>query len=141
STIPMKLLIVEDHDQLRALLGDHLQNRGFAVDFAETGRQAIASLEAARYDAIILDLGLPDMDGLRVLASRHAGHTEMPPCIVLTARDAVQSKIEGLNAGADDYVLKPVDIAELEARIRAVLRRSGRSFTSLTQGNLSFEPQ
>lgn len=137
----MKLLIVEDHDQLRWLLGNHLQRCGFEVDFAETGCQALACLKAVRYDALILDLGLPDMDGGQILTARRVGGLHIPPCIVLTARDALQSKLDTLNAGADDYVLKPVDIAELEARIKAVLRRTGRAFVTLRQGNLSFEPQ
>src|SRR5690606_11890890 len=99
--------------------------RGFGIDVAEAGHQALAALETIRYDAIILDLGLPDLDGLQVLKHR-AQCSNTPPIIVLTARDSVQSKIDGLNAGADNYVLKPVNIEELEARIKAVLRRSGR---------------
>lgn len=137
----MKLLIVEDHDPLRTLLVEHLQRRGFAVDSADTGMQAIAMMRSFQYRTVILDLGLPDMDGQQLLATRGSHHTEPPPYIVLTARDALQSKINSLNAGADDYVLKPVDIDELEARIRAILRRAGRNNTTLVQGNLVFEPQ
>lgn len=137
----MKLLIVEDHDPLRTLLVEHLQRRGFAVDSADTGMQAIAMMRSCQYSTVILDLGLPDMDGQQLLATRGSHHTEPPPYIVLTARDALQSKVNSLNAGADDYVLKPVDIDELEARIRAILRRAGRNNTTLAQGNLVFEPQ
>lgn len=137
----MKLLIVEDHDPLRTLLVEHLQRRGFAVDAADTGMQAIAMMRSCQYSTVILDLGLPDMDGQQLLATRGSHHTEPPPYIVLTAHDALQSKLNSLNAGADDYVLKPVDIDELEARIRAILRRAGRNNTTLVQGNLVFEPQ
>ncbi len=137
----MKLLIVDDHGPLRELLGEHMERCGFAVDLASTGKQAIDALEVARYDAIVLDLGLPDMDGIKVLSARDTSRQGPVPCIVLTARDALESKIAGLNAGADDYVLKPVNVAELEARIRAVLRRSTRGFVALKQGNLSYDPQ
>jgi len=137
----MKLLIAEDNAPFRLLLNDHLRRLGFRVDLAETGAQAIQALSCNHYDALILDLGLPDMDGQEVLAACRARFTNAPPCIVLTARDAVQSKIDVLNAGADDYVLKPVDIDELDARIKAVLRRAGRNPQTLSQGNLLFEPQ
>jgi|TARA_R100001143_G_C3340039_1_gene123797 DNA-binding response OmpR family regulator len=85
--------------------------------------------------------GVTAHNGQQLLATRGSHHTEPPPYIVLTARDALQSKLNSLNAGADDYVLKPVDIDELEARIRAILRRAGRNNTTLVQGNLVFEPQ
>jgi len=137
----MKLLIVDDHGPLRGLLGEHMERRGFVVDQASTGRQALDAMEVTRYDAMVLDMGLPDMDGIEVLSARNASRNEPVPCIVLTARDALESRIAGLNAGADDYVLKPVDVAELEARIRAVLRRSAHGFIALAQGNLSYEPE
>lgn len=137
----MKLLVVEDHPSLRSLLVDHLRHRGFAVDAVETGQDALAAQRVTRYDAMILDLGLPDMDGQRVLAQRASGRDGPIPCIVLTARDAVESRITSLDAGADDYMLKPFDVRELEARVRAVLRRASRPLVSLVCGNLVFEPQ
>lgn len=136
----MKILVVDDHPPLHDLLSSHMNRCGFVVDVAATGREAIHALRGARYDAMILDLGLPDMDGTEVLLARDAGRGGPTPCIVLTARDALECRIAGLNAGADDYVLKPFAVPELEARLRAVLRRSGRVFHTLTQGNLSFEP-
>lgn len=137
----MRILIVEDHSQLSILLVEHIARCGFIVDVAETGAQAIQALRSTHYDAVILDLGLPDMDGAQVLAARDAGRHRHVPCIVLTARDALDSRVDLLNAGADDYVLKPVDVAELEARLRAVLRRAKHGYVALAQGNLSFEPQ
>ncbi len=138
----MKLLIIEDHEQLRSLLTEHMESRGFVVDSVDSGGMAVALINSTYYDAIILDLGLPDMDGLQLLLDqRKNANGRFPSCIVLTARDALESKIAVLNAGADDYVLKPVDVTELEARIRAVLRRSGGASDTLVQGNLSFEPQ
>ena len=138
----MKVLVVEDHRALRGLLADHLVQAGFAVDAAEDGRTAQALLEVGSYDAMILDLGLPDMDGMALLEKRRDTANADLPCIILTARDALQSRVAGLNAGADDYLLKPFDLRELEARLRAVLRRPGsRMNTLLRCGNLSFEPQ
>ena len=138
----MKVLVVEDHRALRGLLADHLVQASFAVDAAEDGRTAQALLEVGSYDAMILDLGLPDMDGMALLEKRRDTTNADLPCIILTARDALQSRVAGLNAGADDYMLKPFDLQELEARLRAVLRRPGsRMNTLLRCGNLSFEPQ
>lgn len=136
----MKLLVVEDHPTLRSLLVHHLRHQGFAVDAVNTGREAIAAQCMGRYDAIILDLGLPDMDGRRVLAQR-SGPEGPTPCIVLTARDTVESRVSSLDAGADDYMLKPFDMRELEARLRAVLRRSSRSSVLLGCANLHFDPR
>ena len=138
----MKVLVVEDHRALRGLLIEHLVQAGFAVDGAEDGRTAQALLEVGSYDAMILDLGLPDMDGMSLLAMRqHSANADLP-CIIVTARDALQSRVSGLNAGADDYILKPFDMQELEARLRAVLRRPGsRVSTLLRCANLTFEPE
>lgn len=138
----MKVLVVEDHRALRGLLVDHLVQAGFAVDAAEHGKAAQALLEIGSYDAMILDLGLPDIDGMSLLEKRRGTPNADLPCIILTARDALQSRIAGLNAGADDYMLKPFDMLELEARLRAVLRRPGsRVETLLRCGNLALEPQ
>ncbi|WP_027013992.1 response regulator transcription factor [Comamonas composti] len=135
----MKLLVVEDHKDLRALLQEHLERMGFAVDAVATGRQALDAMAMNTFDALILDLGLPDMDGMQVLAQCGSCRRKTP-CIILTARDALQSRVAGLNQGADDYVLKPFDLAELEARVRAVLRRSqGSREHRLSLGNLAFE--
>ncbi|MDN7139286.1 response regulator transcription factor [Pseudomonas sp. JQ170] len=138
----MKVLVVEDHEALRGLLVDHLVQAGFAVDAAASGREALAWLELGSYDAMLLDLGLPDMDGMALLDKRRGTANADLPCIVLTARDALHSRVAGLNAGADDYILKPFDMQELEARLRAVLRRPGsRVDTVMRCGNLVLQPQ
>mgnify|MGYP003619027610 CR=1 FL=1 len=135
----MKLLVVEDHRELHALLRTHLERAGFAVDAVTSGKAALDVLAVGDFDALVLDLGLPDMDGMAVLAACQ----KLPrktPCIVLTARDALDSRIAGLNGGADDYMLKPFDMAELEARLRAVLRRThGTPQNRLELGNVAFE--
>jgi DNA-binding response OmpR family regulator len=120
----MRVLLVEDHGAMREMIADHLEERGFAVDAVGRGDQAIAAAAVAEMDAVILDLGLPDVDGMEVLASLRASHPELP-AIILTARDSVDDRLLGLNSGADDYIVKPFNLLELEARLRAVLRRSG----------------
>ena len=119
----MRVLLVEDHRTMRELICDHLTERGFAVDAVGRGEQALAAAAVARMDAVILDLGLPDIDGMQVLASLRASRPDLP-AIILTARDRVDDRLLGLNAGADDYVVKPFNLLELEARLRAVLRRA-----------------
>lgn len=119
----MKLLVVEDNPALGILMQAHFQARGGQVTLAATGAAALAALRPdGTYDAVLLDLGLPDMDGLAVLRALRAAGGDAAVLIV-TARDAVAQRIAGLDGGADDYVLKPFDLAELEARLRAVLRR------------------
>jgi two-component system response regulator QseB len=119
----MKLLVIEDNASLLAMISAHLDERGFAVDTARTGADALARLKGTHYAAMILDLGLPDMDGMDVLREVRKHH--MIPALILTARDGVANRIAGLDGGADDYILKPFDLAEFEARLRAVLRRPG----------------
>jgi DNA-binding response OmpR family regulator len=119
----MRVLLAEDD----ALLGDGLQSGlrqlGFQVDWVRTGDAAERELRSGAYTAAVLDLGLPNRDGLQVLgAARREGHDL--PVLVLTARDAVADRIRGLDLGADDYVVKPVDLHELAARLRALVRRS-----------------
>ena len=118
----MTLLIVEDHPVLRSRLTEHFTRAGFAVDAASTGSIAREYLAHKVYDVVILDLGLPDMDGADLLARRNGG---MQRCVILTARDALEDRVRGLDLGADDYILKPFAMAELDARVRAVLRRPG----------------
>jgi len=137
----MKLLIVEDHQEINGLLSQHLERIGFAVDAVRTGRTALDAMAVGEYDALLLDLGLPDMDGMEVLSQCQKSDKRIP-CIVLTARDALSSRLAGFNAGADDYVLKPFEISELEARLRAVLRRvQGVRHQTLSLGNVAFETE
>jgi DNA-binding response OmpR family regulator len=137
----MKVLLVEDNDSLRGLIAGHLRDRGFVVDPAATGDQALGAASAATYSAMILDLGLPDMDGLDVLRQLRAGPRFDLPTLILTARDSVDQRISGLDAGADDYILKPFDLHELEARLRAVLRRPGPRLHPVHRfRDLSFDP-
>ena len=120
----MRLLVIEDKDRLSGILKSKLGEAGFAVDIAGSAADAEAALELINYDVAILDLGLPDGDGLAVLAAaRRRGKTL--PILILTARDAVEDRVSGLNAGADDYLTKPFALTELIARIKALLRRPG----------------
>ncbi len=119
----MKLLIVEDNSTLRTLLCDKLVTCGYTIDAAATYQEATAFVNYGKYDLIVLDLGLPDGDGINLLKWLRTENEVTNPCIILSARDALQSKIEGLDAGADDYLIKPFEFAELHARIRALLRR------------------
>lgn len=137
----MKLLIVEDHQELNALLSRHLERIGFAVDAVSTGRKALHAIAMGDYDAMLLDLGLPDIDGMEVLEQCQKIGKRIP-CILLTARDALESRLAGLNGGADDYVLKPFEMTELEARLRAVLRRAQAVHQQkLSLGNVAFETE
>ncbi len=120
----MRLLVIEDEDRLSGILKSKLGDVGFTVDIAGSAVDASAALELINYDAAVLDLGLPDGDGLAVLAAaRRIG--KALPILILTARDAVEDKVAGLNAGADDYLTKPFAMNELIARINALLRRPG----------------
>src|SRR6202171_2867411 len=137
----MRVLLVEDHIALRDLISDHLCERGFAVDAVSRAEDALVSIAAISYDAAIIDLGLPEMDGLELLTRMHAGTADSIPTIVITARDGLSDRLRGLNAGADDYLVKPFDLDELEARLRALLRRPRLHYRPiLTQGRLIFDP-
>ncbi len=135
----MRLLIVEDNERMAALIADGLQRRGFVCDVAHDLAQADAAMGSASYDAIILDLGLPDGDGIDWLASRRK-YQQMPPAIIQTARGALEDRVTGLDSGADDYIVKPFEIDELAARIRALLRRPGvRTQPVIEVGMLRFD--
>lgn len=134
----MRVLLVEDHPPLAEAVRDALSRAGFAVDHAATAAEAREMVGLADYDLALLDLGLPDSDGLRLLPTlRQDGGI---PVIVLTARDQLKDRLAGLDSGADDYVVKPVEMPELVARCRAVLRRpGGRSGTVLTHADLALD--
>lgn len=137
----MRVLLVEDNRAMRETIAEHLRVCGFAVDPVGRADEALAAAAVAAYDAVILDLGLPDMDGVDVLRElRNSRGTHMP-ALILTARDGIADRVGGLDAGADDYILKPFDLTELEARLRAVLRRPGtRRDVIYHYGDLSFDP-
>jgi len=135
----LRLLVIEDENRLSGILKSKLGDIGFSVDIDGSAADANAALELINYDAAILDLGLPDGDGLAVLtAARQSGKSL--PILILTARDAVEDRVAGLNAGADDYLTKPFALAELIARIKALLRRPGGVLgMTLEAGNLSLD--
>lgn len=135
----MRLLLVEDNRGLSEMVADHLNKIGFAVDAVATAEEAFAAMDVAQYDGIILDLGLPGADGMTVLDKARNKVELGTPVLILTARDELESRIKGLNAGADDYLVKPFDLLELEARLRAVLRRPGRRRNDVLEyGDLTF---
>ncbi len=136
----MRVLLVEDDGMIGEAIQDALKDAAYAVDWVCDGRAALTSLACQHYDVLLLDLGLPDKDGFSVLtALRGKGNTL--PVLIITARDALEDRLKGLDSGADDYLLKPFDISELLARIRAVLRRKGGSAAPvLTNGLLSLDP-
>lgn len=133
---PMRLLLVEDDAMIGGATRDGLQRAGHVVDWIRDGAAASAAFHADSFDAVVLDLGLPRKDGLQVLAELR-GANDATPVLVLTARDGVADRIAGLDAGADDYLVKPFDIAELAARIRAIVRRrAGRADSLIRHGEL-----
>ena len=132
----MRLLVVEDERELAALLRGALERGGFAVDLAPDLAQTEDHLALARYEAVILDLALPDGDGLSLLRRLRARGSALP-VLVLTARDGPEDRVTGLDAGADDYLVKPFHIPELIARVRALLRRPDAALgVSLSLGNV-----
>jgi len=136
----MRLLLVEDDAMIGESVRKGLRQDGFAVDWVQDGRGAELALDNEVYDMLLLDLGLPRKDGLEILADlRHKGNTM--PVLILTARDAVPDRVKGLDAGADDYLVKPFDLDELAARIRALLRRkAGRAAPIIQIGDLVINP-
>ena len=135
----MRILLVEDNARLSELIAIGLSRASMTVDRFTTARDGSAVLATIRYDAAILDLGLPDGDGLNVLreARREGVHT---PILILTARDGLKDRVGGLNAGADDYLLKPFEMEELIARVHALMRRPGGALgVTLQLGNVIFD--
>ena len=120
----MRLLLVEDHRAMREMISDYLRSRGYAVDCAADGASALRAFFPFDYDGVVLDLGLPDIDGIDLL-KRWRDASPDTPVIILSARDQVADRVGGLDAGADDYILKPFELSELDARLRAILRRPG----------------
>ena len=136
------VLLVEDHDDLAASIGDFLEAEGFAMDYAADGAIALNLLEENPYDVIILDLMLPKIDGLRV-CERLRDRGDGTPILMLTARDQIEDKVNGFNAGADDYLVKPFNMEELSARIRALVRRARGEMAdgAMRVGDLVFDPR
>jgi DNA-binding response OmpR family regulator len=136
----LRLLLIEDDEMIGDSLRLALRRHGFALDWVRDGQAAEAVLRSERFDAVLLDLGLPQRSGVEVLRSlRSRGDTT--PVLVLTARDTLADKVAGLDAGADDYLIKPFELDELLARLRAVGRRaSGRAQPLLQAGGLRLDP-
>lgn len=136
----MRLLLVEDDDMIGRAMRQGLGDAGFAVDWVTDGKAAELALGNGVYDLLVLDLGLPGKDGMALLRDLRRRHDAIP-VMVVTARDAVADRIAGLNEGADDYVLKPFDLDELVARVRALLRRRAGSAGPLFEcGALVLDP-
>lgn len=134
-----RILIVEDESRIAAFLDKGLRRSGFVTEVATDGRTAHALAGSGRFDLVILDLGLPELDGFTVLRRLRSDHVEIP-VIILTARDGVSDTVAGLEGGADDYVRKPFAFDELLARIRLRLRSSGRpEETTLRSGSLALD--
>jgi len=136
----MRVLIVEDDPLLGDALAAGLKQRGFEADWVQDGRDAQAAIRVEPFAAVLLDLGLPGLGGLDLLRSERARGNKVP-VLIFTARDAVQDRITGLDSGADDYVVKPTDLDELAARLRALVRRSkGEPAPVLRVGQLALDP-
>ena len=133
----MKLLIVEDDALLQSGLAQALSAQGYAIDCASNAAQSSALLQSAQYSLIVLDLGLPDRDGASLLRQWRRDGIAVP-VLILTARDALEDRVDGLDAGADDYLVKPFALVELQARVRALIRRyQGHSDNLVQQGDLT----
>jgi len=136
----MRLLIVEDDAPLAEGLAANLRLSGYAVDWLSTADQALAALAVESFDAVVLDLNLPDADGLTVLRQARSRGVKTP-VLILSARDEIEDRVQGLNLGADDYLIKPFDLSELEARLRVLIRRAhgGQVLNEVTVGQLTVD--
>ena len=134
----MKILLVEDHPELSEWVAKSLRQVGYAVDVTDRGDHAEHLLLTGDYDGILLDLSLPGKDGLEVLRSLRARGSHVP-VLIFTARSSLDERIKGLNQGADDYLTKPFELAELEARLKALLRRSAGQNPLIQLGDLCFD--
>lgn len=134
----MRLLVVEDDAQLLSVLVATLQDIGHTVQSAQDGVEADLCLATGEYDLVVLDLNLPRLDGIAVLRRLRA-RRRSTPILILTARDAIGDRIRGLDAGADDYLVKPFDLGEFEARVRALLRRASASDVVLSVGGVHLD--
>jgi two-component system response regulator QseB len=136
----MRLLLVEDDPMIGEAIRAGLRRDGFAVDWVREARSAEAVLAREPFEVLLLDLGLPGRDGLALLKAQRAKGLALP-VLIITARDAVSDRVQGLDAGADDYLIKPFDLDELAARIRALLRRrAGRSAAGLEHLGVRLDP-
>ncbi|WOD14382.1 response regulator transcription factor [Paraburkholderia kirstenboschensis] len=136
----MRVLLVEDDPMIGEAIKNALKDASYAADWVKNGQTALTTLGCQHYDLVLLDLGLPGKDGLDVLASIRAKDNPVP-LLIITARDDLDDRLRGLDGGADDYVLKPFQIAELLARMRAVLRRkSGNAVPVIGNGVVSLDP-
>ena len=136
----MRVLLVEDDRMIGEAIKQSLKDAAYAVDWVRDGQTAMTTLESQEYGVLLLDLGLPGKDGLEVLRLLRTRGT-LTPVVIITARDALEDRIRGLDGGADDYVLKPFEMSELLARMRAVVRRrAGVAAPLLVSGALSLDP-
>jgi two-component system, OmpR family, response regulator QseB len=136
----MRVLVVEDDRMIAKGLHTALKQDGYAVDGVSDGASAAAALRSSRFDLVLLDLGLPERDGLDVLRELRS-RGDATPVIIVTARDDVHNRIQGLDAGADDYIVKPFDLDEVAARMRSVLRRAaGRGDPYIRHRGISLDP-
>ena len=136
----MRALLVEDDAMIGEAIQDALRDASYAADWVKNGKTALTTLDSQHYDLILLDLGLPGKDGLDVLKTIRANDNPIP-ILIITARDELGDRLRGLDSGADDYVLKPFEMAELLARMRAVLRRKGGTGSPiLSNGLVSLDP-
>ena len=134
----MRILVIEDNSDIAANLGDYLEDRGHTVDFAADGITGLHRAVVDRFDAIVLDLNLPGMDGLEVCRKlRQEAHKDTP-VLMLTARDALEQKLAGFESGADDYLVKPFALQELDARLGVLLRRGRGASRVLTVSDLEY---
>ena len=135
----MRVLVVEDDLMIGESLSEALQDEAYTVDWVKDCRQAILTLRVQPYDIILLDLGLPEVDGMGVLTAIRDAKIETP-VLILTARDQLKDRIAGLDSGADDYVVKPFELGEVFARMRVLIRRAqGKADNQVTVGNLSLD--
>lgn len=136
----MRVLIVEDQPHVASYVKRALEEQGYAVDMARTGREALDWAEAVAFDLIVLDIMLPEIDGISV-CRRLRSRGNPAAIMMLTARDTVDDRVVGLDAGADDYLIKPFDLKELLARLRALARRHSAKTTALSVADLSLDPR
>jgi len=135
------LLLIEDNHDIAAMVGDHLESSGYEVDYAADGVTGLHLAVTQDVDLIILDVMLPGIDGLDICRRLRKEASKKTPILMLTARDTLEDKVAGLDAGADDYLIKPFELAELDARLRALLRRAGGEVAAdvLTVGDLRLD--